>query len=485
MPSEKIDDRTGRVCVVGAGSSGLAAAKNLLDAGFEVDVLERDADLGGNWNYGRPGSRVYRSTRMISSKWFTQYSDFAMPDHFPDFPHHEQVLEYLRDYSRHWGIDHCTEYETPVESIVPACSDNSRDAGASGANCWDVATSRGCRRYKAVVVANGHNHQPRWPHYPGTFDGQAIHSAQYKTPDILAGKRVLVVGGGNSACDIAVEAAQHGCATLHSMRRGYHYVPKYLFGRPSDLLADRLAALGLPLALRRWLIATILRVAGGPAHKSPLPAPDHKLYETHPIVNSLLPYYVRHGAIRMKPDVAELAGREVRFVDGSREAVDLIVYATGYRLEFPFIDRRYLNWRDGCPRLLLNVFHPEYDNLFVAGLIQPDSGQFQLVDWQMKAAAMFLSAAERALPAADKLRALKRQEEPQRSTSIRYQRTDRHLLEVEHWSYLRQLKRVVRMLDHKRPLAKVDTEPTIISITARKRDYGGHVRRDVPMRRAA
>ncbi len=482
MQDDPIEDRTGRVCVVGAGSSGLAAAKNLLEGGFEVDVIERDAELGGNWNYGRPGSRVYRSTRMISSKSFTQYSDFAMPDHFPDYPHHEQVIDYLRAYSRHWRIDERTEYETSVESIVPSCGESHGGAGTSGAEPWDVATSRGRRRYQAVVIANGHNHQPRWPDYPGTFDGQAIHSAQYKTPDILAGKRVLVVGGGNSACDIAVEAAQQGCTTLHSMRRGYHYVPKYLFGRPSDRLSDRLAALGLPLVLRRWLIAAILRVMGGPAQKSGLPAPDHRLYETHPVVNSLLPYYVRHGAVQLKPDIAELAGREVRFVDGSRETVDLIVYATGYCIDFPFIERRYLNWRDGCPRLHLNVFHPEHDNLFVAGLIQPDSGQFQLVDWQMKAVATFLRAAESNHPAADKLRGLKRDAGSHARTSIRYQRTDRHLLEVEHWGYLQELKRLVRLLKHERPSAMVATEPTILPMSANSR---GRSRRNDRVRRAA
>jgi thioredoxin reductase len=482
MPDECLDDRSGRVCVVGAGSSGLAAAKNLLEAGFDIDVIERDADLGGNWNYGRPGSRVYRSTRMISSKSFTQYSDFTMPDHFPDYPHHEQVIAYLRAYSRHFGIDRRTEYETSVESIVPASDHRSGRASDDRPSDWDVTTHRGRRRYRAVVIANGHNHKPRWPKYPGHFDGESMHSAQYKTPDVLTGKRVLVVGGGNSACDIAVEAAQQGCATLHSTRRGYHYVPKYLFGRPSDLLSDRLAALGLPLALRRRLIAALLRVVGGSSRKSPLPRPDHRLYETHPVVNSLLPYYVRHAAIRPKPEIAELAGREVRFVDGSREAVDLIVYATGYCIDFPFIDRRYLNWRDGCPRLFLNVFHPEFENLFVAGLIQPDSGQFQLVDWQMKAVATFLSAVEQGLPAADKLRLLKRQGAESASKSIHYKRTDRHLLEVEHWGYLHALKCVVRMLGHQRPERKAADEPAVIPISARTR---AEVSRDVPARRAA
>src|SRR5262245_6618033 len=113
-------ERTERYCVIGAGSSGLTAAKNLLERGFDVDVLERECDLGGNWNYALPCSRVYRSTHMISSKWFTQYTDFPMPDAYPDYPHHHDVLEYLRSYARHFRVDERIEYGMGVEQLTPA-----------------------------------------------------------------------------------------------------------------------------------------------------------------------------------------------------------------------------------------------------------------------------------------------------------------------------------------------------------------------------
>lgn len=430
-------DRTDRVCVIGAGSSGLAAAKNLAQRGLEADVLEREDDLGGNWNYGKPYARVYRSTHMISSKPFTQYPDFPMPAAYPDYPHHAQVLAYLRSYAEHFGVAGRVEYETPVERVEPV----------EGGRAWEVATGRGeTRRYAAVVVANGHNWSPKVPAYPGTFTGETMHSAAYRTPHVFEGKRVLVLGGGNSGCDIAVEAAQHAEAAFHSTRRGYWYMPKYLMGRPSDQVGDLLLKLGVPLWARRLVGTVSYRLLVGSPKAMGLPAPDHRLFETHPIVNALLPYYVRHGAIAPKPDVAGFDGETVRFADGTTEEVDLIVFATGYNIDFPFIDRAHLNWRDGRPRLFRNVFHPEIDTLFVAGLIQPDSGQFGLVHWQTRAVALFLDAARRGTPAAEAFRRRKRKWDEDLGHGIRYKDSTRHYLEVEHWSYLRGLRKLCREL---------------------------------------
>jgi cation diffusion facilitator CzcD-associated flavoprotein CzcO len=179
-----------------------------------------------------------------------------------------------------------------------------------------------------VIVANGHNWDPRWPEYPGRFDGQVIHSAEYKSADILSGKRVLVVGAGNTGCDIAVESALHADATFHSTRRGYHFIPKFLFGRPSDVVHEKLLRLGMPHALRRWIVRSILRLTVGDLKRYGLPEPDHELFASHPIVNSQIPYYVAHGRIAPKPNVAELRADRVRFVDGSEEAIDLVIYAT-------------------------------------------------------------------------------------------------------------------------------------------------------------
>lgn len=465
-------DCSKRVCVVGAGSSGLAVARQLKEQGFAVDILEREDDLGGNWNYGKPNARVYRSTHMITSKTCTQFPDFPMPSSFPDYPHHSQVLAYLRSYAEHFGLQPLIEYRTPVEKIVPHEDGRQWDVTISPSPSmgegWDEGD--GChraptphpnpppqggrekitRRYGALVIANGHNWSPKWPTYPGTFTGTKLHSAQYRTPDVLAGKRVLVVGGGNSGCDLAVESSQNAACTYHSTRRGYYYIPKYLFGRPSDKLGDKLHKIRAPLWLRRLLTTKVLRWVVGAPDKFGLAKPDHKLYETHPVHNSLLLYYVSHGDIVPKPEIHHFDNDTVHFVDGSSVSVDMIVFATGYNIVFPFIDKELLNWHDGRPRLYRNVFHPKYDNLFVCGLIQPDGGQFVIVHWQARALALFLKAQRDGDPAADRLRQLKGRTNEDLGHGINYADSTRHYLQIEHWGYRKGLQQLAEELTPRR-----------------------------------
>lgn len=441
------------VCVVGAGASGLAAARNLVACGFAVDVLEREDDLGGNWNYGKPGARVYRSTHTISSKPGTEFPDFPMPAELPDYPHHTQILDYLRAYARRFDLERLVSYGVEVARVEPE-RPSERDTRwrvttRRAASAGDAGGGEETRAYDAVVIANGHNWSPKLPAYPGAFSGETMHSATYRTPDVFAGKRVLVVGGGNTGCDVVVEAAQHAVRAYHSTRRGYHYIPKYVLGRPSDQVGDLMHRLHLPLPVRRALAGLSIRLVVGDPRGNGLPAPDHRLFETHPVVNSLLPYYVRHGDVIAKPDVARFDGRTVHFVDGSSAAVDLVVYATGYRIDVPFVAPEQLNWRDGRPRLYKHVFHPSYDTIFVAGLIQPDSGQFGLVHWQTLAVARFLRAAFAGAPAADWLRRRKASPDEPLGGGIAYGESARHYLEVEHWSYRKGLQRICRRLDER------------------------------------
>jgi hypothetical protein len=431
---------TRTAAIIGAGSSGLAAAKNFREAGFDVTVFEREDDVGGNWNFGKPTARVYRSTHTISSKPGTEYPDFPMPAAFPDYPHHTQILQYLRDYAKHFALLSRIRFGAGVSRVEPILEGDARTR-------WRVSLDTGeSSEFDALVVANGHNWFPKQPEYPGSFTGRMLHSAEYRDPGIFIGQRVLVVGGGNSGCDIVVEAAQNAVHTWHSTRRGYWYMPKYLMGTPADQVNDRMLALGVPLWLRRALAMIGHRMAVGSRERSGLPAPDHKLFETHPIVNSLLPYYVGHGDITPKPDVTRLDGQTVHFKDGTSADVDLIVFATGFLIRFPFIEERHLNWQDGKPRLYLNVFHPIYDTLFVAGLIQPDSGQFGLVHWQTVAAARYARARSEGRPAADLLGNRKKDPSDDAGNGIRYADSTRHHVEVEHWSYRKKLQRWAKTL---------------------------------------
>lgn len=234
--------------------------------------------------------------------------------------------------------------------------------------------------------------------------------------------------------------------TLLSMRRGYHYVPKYVLGRPVDQVHDLTLRLRLPLAVRRWVARLAVRLGPGLPARVGLPEPDHALFESHLIVNTLLPYYIRHGRIRPVANVARLKGDAVRLADGTVEPVDVLVLATGYRLTFPFIDRELLNWRDRRPHLHAHLFHPEYDTLFVAGMFQTDSGVFRILHEQARCIALFLKAVRIGAPEADRVRDRKRDTEGGLGRHMAYRDTPRHLLEVEHWSYLKGLERTARLL---------------------------------------
>jgi hypothetical protein len=417
-------------CVIGAGAAGLAAARHLSTASIPFEVVERERDVGGIWDVSLPHSPVYHSARLISSKPLTQFPDFPMPREYPDYPDHGQALSYLRGYATRFGLYDHIRFGQKVE----------RAERAYGGG-WKVSIAGGeVRMYQHLIVAAGIHWMPTMPRIAGRFDGESMHSCGYKSAQVFHGKRVLVVGAGNSGCDIAVDASQHASRTFLSVRRGYHFIPKYAFGRPIDQVGEVGLRLRLPLSVRRALNELILRAVVGKPQQYGLPRPDHRLLESHPIVNSRVLPAIRRGELRPKPDVVELNGREVHFKDGTSEPIDLIVFATGYQVTFPFLEPIHLNSPDGRPDFYLHVFHPTYDDLFILGMIQPDSGVWPLMDLQAKAAAGCIR------DEGGKLRALKQGPRPDLSGGIRYVKSDRHRYEVEHSTYARRLREVIRLL---------------------------------------
>lgn len=440
-----VADRGEAVCVIGAGVSGLAAIKNLREQGFAVDCFERETGVGGAWNWRHPRSPVYASTHLVSSKPFTQFPDFPMPDEWPDYPHHSKVFEYLERYCEHFGLREHVWFGTEVTRVTPA------EGGY-----WDVST-RGARggtertqRYSAVVVANGHNWSPKLPAYEGLteYRGEVIHASAYKDTAQLRGRKVLVIGGGNTGCDIAVEAAQQAARCWHCTRRGYWYAPKYVHGRPADQAGDRVRMLRLPLRVRQWLSQRVLRRAVGDLRRFGLPRPDHRIYETHPIVNSQLVYYIGHGGITPVPDVTRFDRHRVELSNGETIDPDLVVMATGYLPRFEFLAPELLTVDEhGRPHLYLHAFAESHPTLFVAGLLQPDSGVFGLVHWQTVVMARWLrlreSAPERAAAVWPQAMAAR----SRRLSAAKVKESTRHWFEVDHLRYLHALQKTLETLE--------------------------------------
>jgi flavin-binding monooxygenase-like protein len=423
-------------CVIGAGAAGLAAARQLQANSIPFEVVERERDVGGLWDASLPHSPVYRSAHLISSKPLTQFPDYPMPEGYPDYPSHAQALEYLRSYARSFRLYDRIRFGRTVE----------RAERVKGTD-WQLSFADGeTRVYSGLIVAAGVHWVPNLPDVPGKFEGEWMHSSRYKTPDILRDRRVMVVGAGNSGCDIAVEAGQHATRTFLSVRRGYHYIPKYAFGRPIDQVGEAGVKLHLPLFVRRPLDQLLLKIIVGSPDQYGLPRPDHELLESHPIVNSQILQALGQGDIHPKPDLHELNGREVRFKDGSTEQVDLIIYATGYRVSFPFLEPLHLNSTAGRPDFHLHVFHPTYDNLFVVGMIMPDSGVWWLMDLQAQAVARYIRALAGNGSGLRKFRDLKQGPRPDLGGGVHYVKSERHRFEVEHASYRRRLRKAIRLL---------------------------------------
>ena len=428
-----VNTATDKVCIVGAGSSGLAAAKTFKERGIPFDCLEREHDIGGLWNDATPTGVVYETTYLVSSRDYTGFEDYPFPEEYPVYPSHRETLAYLRAYALNFDILEHIEFNANVERVERA----------GGGWSVQITGEERPRFYRALVIANGHHHVPRIPEIPGTFSGEILHSRDYRTLKQLADKRIVVVGTGNSGCDIVVDGTSVAQRVWLSMRRGTYFVPKFLFGRPMDGIINFFEKIPMPRGFRNWAYTRWHRRMVGKNERYGLPEPEHRILDAHPTMNTMLPQLVAHGRIGIKPAITEFAGNKVRFSDGSEVEADLVVYATGYEIVLPFIDNDLVFGPDKRPLLYLNVFHPELDDLFAVGLIQANGSIWRLADLQAQLVASFLVSQGAQHERADWFRKLKRRGRESMSKGT-YVDSERHRLEANYPAYRRMLKRHLR-----------------------------------------
>lgn len=373
-----------RVCVIGAGPSGITAIKNISETGVEVVAYDFNQDVGGNWIYNENESHssVFETTHIISSKSLSEYADFPFPPEVADYPSHDELRTYFQAYAAHFNLYPFIEFNTLVEECTRIND-----------KCWEVKTSsKGKQKVEVftdLVVCNGHHWKPKLPSYPGTFTGEFLHSHQYKKAAPFTNKNVLVIGGGNSACDVAVETSRVSAKTTISWRRGYRILPKFIMGKPADVFALRMRF--LPIRLRNLLAGLLVRLTTGPNSVYGLPAVQHKFGETHPTVNSELLYKIRHGKVKPKPDIDRFDGKNVVFKDGSTESFDAIIACTGFVLSHPFFKKNVIDYSSGPVPLYLKMFHPEYKNIYFVGMFQPLGCIWPGAEQQSKLAALAIN----------------------------------------------------------------------------------------------
>lgn len=420
-----------RVCVIGAGSSGITAVKALHERGIPFDCFEKSDRVGGNWVFENKNgmSAAYRDLFINTSRPRMEYSDFPMPSSYPDFPHHTQIAAYFEEYVDHFGLRELIAFETGVQH-----------AARDEQGVWTVELDTGeTRQYDALVVANGHHWNTRWPEpaFPGadTFAGVQMHAHSYVENSIFAGKRVVVLGMGNSAMDIAVESSYVAERTYLAARRGVWIVPKYVFGKPVDQIRNDPR---IPFKVRQRITQRLVSSYAGPPERYGLPKPDHRLGDAHPTISGRILDRIQHGTIAPKPNIERFEGERVRFTDGSEVQADVVVYCTGYKIAFPFFDEDFISAPDNHIELFRRVFHPEIPNVFFIGLLQPLGAIMPLAEAQAAWVGDHL-VGDYALPSKAEMRA--DIEADQAAMRQRYVASKRHTIQVDYDDYLHHLAR--------------------------------------------
>jgi dimethylaniline monooxygenase (N-oxide forming) len=427
-----------RVCVIGAGSSGIASCQVLHARGIEFDCFEKGSGVGGNWRIDNDNgmSSAYESLFINTSRRIMEYATYPMPEDYPDYPHHTQIAAYFDSYVDHFGFRDRVRFRTEVTHVARSADGRGWEVTVHGVD--DGAAT--AERYDDVLVANGHHWDPRWPEppFPGEFDGDVTHAHHYRDSTGYEGKNVLVLGIGNSACDIAVETSRVSNRTFLAMRRGAWIIPKYIGAKPTDELTSDFTS-RLPLRVQQAMFLRLLKLTHGDPTAFGLPKPDHRPGEAHPTVSSDLLPRIGHGRIQVKPNIARLEGDAVRFEDGSVEPIDKMVYCTGYKISFPFLGRDLLDPSgDNRVELYRRVVHPDLPGLFFIGLIQPLGAIMPIAELQSEWVADLIEGKVGLPGRATMVRRIQRDQVAMRK---RYVASKRHTIQVDFHPYLRELRR--------------------------------------------
>jgi hypothetical protein len=366
-----------RYCVIGAGAAGLAAIRALAGRGIDFDCFEATDRVGGHWHTD------YDALHLITPRSGSGFRGDPMPAGWADFPRRSQMVEYLENHADRHDLRRHVTFGTRVERLVPL--------GRNGLDGWEVTTSDGrTRRYAGVLVANGHNSVPAIPAVPGTFAGKTLHSGGYRNPDDIDGTRVLVVGSGNSGCDIASELSQASFDVVLSVRKGHLFQPKSFFGRPRGSLP----IMKLPPRLLDPVLRLLIWMSVGSPEAYGLPKPVAKsLNDQRPVVNSLVLHWIQHGRIVPAPGLRRFDGRFVEFVDGSRQEVDTIVWATGFQAALPFLPEELIRREQGIPLRVAGCMLPAHGpaGLYFVGLCAPRGPQLPVYSDQAEVIADMLA----------------------------------------------------------------------------------------------
>jgi dimethylaniline monooxygenase (N-oxide forming) len=420
-----------RVAVIGAGAGGVCAAKHMIGAGFDVTVYEAGSHVGGLWVYENDNGRsqAYRNLSIISSRRFTRFSDFDFDDRTPRFPTHRDMARYLDSYAEHFGVKERTRFRTRIAQVKPAFDP------ATEAPRWLVTTEAGEQdEYDAVLIATGHLNEPNHVPELQEFGGEYRHSSSYRYADDLVGKRICVVGVGNSGVDIASDVCSVAGRTVLVARSGVVIQPKVLFGIAFSDIAISLRRRWIPAWLRNRLIKAVVYTAHGDLSRLGIRSPKGR---THPTLSESIVADIEYNRVAVKPGITGISGKTVTFADGSSEEFDVLFGATGYVVSLPFVPDDVVPVRGNHVDLYKRIFSPDWPGLAFVGMLNPLSTLNRIFEEQSRLIALHL-AGKVALPGAAAMRA-DIDAKNRRSAQI-YTDSPRHEMEEPDFGYVEELQ---------------------------------------------
>jgi len=428
-----------RVAVIGAGACGLCAAKYLLEVGFGVTVFEIGSQIGGMWCYGNDNGRssAYRTLHINTSRGVTRFSDLDFDPSTQDFPDHVDMHRYLIAYADRFGVTPHIRFNSRVTALQPRFQPHKEHPR------WEAEVADGTREiFDAVIVASGHLTQPLHVPELQSFGGEYLHAHDYKAPEPFVGKRICLVGIGNSACDIASDVCVTSPRCVLVARSGVVILPKLMFGRAFTDITARIQRPWIPRRLRRRLIRFLVWLAHGDMAKLGFKRPTAL---THVTSNATVVADIAYRRIEVKQGIQSIEGKRVRFVDGTEEEFDVLIAATGYRIDLDFVPRQILHADDNRLDLYMRMVPPAWPGLYFMGFFNTDTALNMVFEHQARWVRELLLDNAR-LPDADTMR---------RSIAERtawyakqYKDSIRHSIEEEHVRYLADLKTTLRAMKH-------------------------------------
>jgi dimethylaniline monooxygenase (N-oxide forming) len=428
-----------KIAVIGAGACGLCAAKYLTEAGFNVTIFEIGTQIGGLWCFMNDNGRssAYRTLHINTSRSVTRFQDLDFDTGVQAFPDHEDMHRYLTKYAEHFGLVENIRFQTRVVDIRPAFYPAKREQPI-----WKVVLENGTEElFDSVVVASGHLTRPlHVPMFQNDFGGQYMHGHDYKAPDPFVGKRICVVGVGNSACDMATDVCSTAEDCVLVARSGVLILPKLFCGIPFTDITRKIQQPWVPIWLRRKLTGWLSYLVQGSMTKLGFKPLDQRAHVTS---NGTIVTDIVYNRIKVKQGIERIDGKTIHFVDGSSGEFDVLLAATGYLIDLPFISRDIVPLEDNRLELFKRVVQPKWPGLYLMGFFNTDTALNMVYEHQ----ARWVRDIELGKAKLPSIAAMEADIAAKREwVETHYKASPRHTIEEEHIPYIGELKKSIRQM---------------------------------------